>query len=155
MTSSHNSLCAAFGSLMILSAVSGVAVVSNTFVESASAASKNFAGQCQDLNGNVKGLAIEPNYSEQQICACAKSNPEFRQQLGVTGIKCFDNKITNFNQATSTPGSSTNPDPTDDPALSGNNGWGNGGEGINNGSDNGSLAQATSKSSDDKGKGDR
>src|SRR5687768_8796861 len=103
MTSSYNSLRAAFGSLVILSAVSGVAVMSNTFVESASAASKNFAEQCEGLNGNVKGLAIEPSYSQQQICACAKSNQELRQQLGATGIKCFGDKITNFNQATSTP----------------------------------------------------
>ena len=153
MTSSPNSLRSAFGYLVILSAVSAVAVMSNTFVESASAASKNFAEQCEGFNGNVKGLAIEPSYSQQQICACAKSNEDLRRQLGAAGIKCFGDKITNFNQATGTPGSSTNP--TDDPALKGNNGWGNGGEGINNGSDNGSLAQATSKSSDDKGKGDR
>jgi hypothetical protein len=154
----HNSLHAPFGFLVILSAVSSIAIMSNTFAGSASAASKNFAATCEGLtgSGSVKALAIEPNYSNQQICACAQTNQELRKQLGAAGIKCNADTLTNLNQAVTTPESVTpTPTPESEPALNGNNGWGNGGEGINNGSDNGNVAQSDPKSADTDGKGQR
>jgi len=154
MTSSHNLLRAPFGFLVILSAVSSIALMSNTFAESASAASKNFAATCEGLTGggSVKALAVEPAYSNQQICACAQTNQELRKQLGAAGIKCNADTLTNLNQAVTPPTDTTEP-PTPEPALNGNNGWGNGGEGINNGSDNGNVAQSDPKSADRNGQG--
>jgi hypothetical protein len=159
MTNSHNSLRAPFGLLVILSAVSSIAIMSNTFAGSASAASKNFAATCEGLagSGSVKALAVEPAYSHQQICACAQTNEELRKQLGAAGVKCNESTLTNFNQAVTTPSDTTETPtpPESEPALNGNNGWGNGGEGINNGSDNGTVAQSDPKSADTDGKGQR
>jgi hypothetical protein len=158
MTSSHNFLRAPSGCLVILSAVSSIAVMSSTFAGSASAASKNFAATCEGLTGSrsVKALAVEPAYSHQQICACAKTNKELRKQLGAVGINCNADTLTNLNQAVTPPTDATEPPtPEPEPALNGNNGWGNGGEGINNGSDNGNVAQSDPKSADSNGKGQR
>lgn len=157
MTSSRNSLRAPFGFLVILSAVSSIALMSNTFAGSASAASKNFAATCEGLTGSgpVKALAIEPTYSNQQICACAQTNEVLRKQLGAAGIKCNADTLTNLNQAVTPPTDTTQPPTPPGPALNGNNGWGNGGEGINNGSDNGNVAQSDTKSADRNGKGQR
>jgi hypothetical protein len=154
MTNSHNSLRAPFGLLVILSAVSSIAIMSNTFAGSASAASKNFAATCEGLtgSGSVKALAVEPAYSNQQICACAQTNEVLRKRLGAAGIKCNADTLTNLNQAVTPPTDTTEP-PTPEPALNGNNGWGNGGEGINNGSDNGNVAQSDPKSADKNGQG--
>jgi hypothetical protein len=153
MITSPKSMRAAF---LILSAASSIAM-SIAFTETASAASKNFAAKCEGVIGNVKALAIEPAYSHQQICACAQTNQELRKQLGAAGIKCNESTITNFNQAVATPSDTpetpTTPEP--EPALNGNNGWGNGGEGINSGSDNGNVAQAEPKSADSTGEGQR
>ena len=139
---------------VILGAVSCVAM----FTDTSLAASKNFAAQCERIVGNVKALAIEPAYSNQQLCACARTNQEFRRQLSATGIKCNENKLTNFNQAVATPPDTEPPNepptpPEPEPTLQGNNGWGNGGEGINNGSDNGNVAQSDPKSDDVNGGG--
>ncbi len=159
MTSSHNLLRAPFGFLVILSAVSSIALMSSTFAGSASAASKNFAATCEGLtgSGSVKALAVEPVYSHQQICACAQTNQELRKQLGAAGVKCNADTLTNLNQAVTPPAATTEPPtpPGSEPALNGNNGWGNGGEGINNGSDNGNVAQSDPKSADSSGKGQR
>jgi hypothetical protein len=159
MTSSHNFLRAPFGFLVILSAVSSIALMSNTFAESASAASKNFAATCEGLTGggSVKALAVEPAYSNQQICACAQTNEVLRKRLGAAGIKCNADTLTNLNQAVTPPTDTTEPPtpPGPEPALNGNNGWGNGGEGINNGSDNGTVAQSGPKSADTDGQGRR
>jgi hypothetical protein len=154
MTTSLKFARAAF---MLIGTVSCVAM----FTDTSWAASKNFAAQCERIVGNnVKALAIEPTYSNQQLCACARTNEEFRRQLSATGIKCNESKITNFNQAVATPPDTEPPnepptEPPTEPALRGNNGWGNGGEGINNGSDNGTLAQSEPKSDDVTGGGDR
>jgi hypothetical protein len=147
MTTSVSSIRAALGSIVILSAVTGVAIVSNSFAQPSLAASKNFAAKCEGITGNVKGLAIEPIYSNQQLCACAATNKEFRRQIGAAGIKCNENQITNFNQTAITTPDTTEPPtpPTPGEPPKGNNGWGNGAEGTNNGSDEGNLAQATSK----------
>jgi hypothetical protein len=159
MTSSYNLLRAPFGFLVILSAVSSIALMSNTFAESASAASKNFAATCEGLTGggSVKALAVEPAYSNQQICACAQTNEKLRKQLGAAGIKCNADTLTNLNQVVTPPTDTTQPPtpPGPEPALNGNNGWGNGGEGINNGSDNGTAAQSDTKSADKNGQGQR
>ena len=154
MTTPLKSARAAF---VIMGAVSCVAM----FTDTSWAASKNFAAQCERIIGNnVKALAIEPAYSNQQLCACARTNQEFRRQLSATGIKCNESKITNFTQAVATPPDTEPPnepptEPPTEPALRGNNGWGNGGEGINNGSDNGTLAQSEPKSDDVTGGGER
>lgn len=150
MTTSLKSMRA---SLAIISAVSCVAM----FTDTSLAASKNFAAQCERIVGNnVKALAIEPAYSNQQLCACARTNQELRRQLSTTGIKCNENTITNFNQAVATPPDTEPPnEPPAEPALRGNNGWGNGGEGINNGSDEGTVAQSSTKSADSRGRGER
>jgi hypothetical protein len=154
MTTSLKFARAAF---MLIGTVSCVAM----FTDTSWAASKNFAAQCERIVGNnVKALAIEPTYSNQQLCACARTNEEFRRQLSATGIKCNESKITNFNQAVATPPDTEPPnepptEPPTEPALRGNNGWGNGGEGINNGSDNGTLAQSEPKSDDVTGGGER
>src|SRR5688572_17221885 len=71
---------------LILSAVTGVTILSNSFTQPSLAASKNFAAKCEAISGNVKGLAIEPTYSHQQLCACAATNEEFRRQIGAAGI---------------------------------------------------------------------
>ncbi|HKG73417.1 MAG TPA: hypothetical protein VKA79_04185 [Aestuariivirgaceae bacterium] len=154
MTTSPKSMRA---SLVIISAVSCVAM----FTDTSLAASKNFAARCEQIIGNnVKALAIEPAYSNQQLCACARTNQELRRQLSATGMKCNESTITNFNQAVATPPDTEPPnepptEPPAEPALKGNNGWGNGGEGINNGSDNGTLAQSSTKSADSRGGGER
>ena len=137
---------------VVLSTISSLAF-SHMFTDTSLAASKNFAAQCERLIGsNVKALAIEPTYSNQQLCACARTNQELRRQLGAAGVKCTSTTITNFNQAVATP-SDTDEPPTNEPALRGNNGWGNGAEGTNNGSDDGNLAQASSKTSESGGIG--
>jgi hypothetical protein len=144
MTASTESARVAF---VILSAIFGL-TIGNMFTDTILAASKNFAAQCEQIVGsNVKGLAIEPTYSSQQLCACARTNQEFRRQLGAAGIKCNATTITNFNQAVATP-SDTDEPPTNEPAPKGNNGWANGAEGTNNGSNDGNLAQATSKTNE-------
>jgi hypothetical protein len=149
MTTSPKSMRA---SLVIISAVSCVAM----FTDTSLAASKNFAARCEQIIGNnVKALAIEPAYSHQQLCACARTNQELRRQISATGIKCNESTITNFNQTVATPPDTEPPTEPPEPALKGNNGWGNGGEGINNGSDNGTLAQSEPKSDDVSGGGDR
>jgi len=144
-------------SFLIISAVSSVVL----FTDTSWAASKNFAAQCERIVGNnVKALAIEPAYSNQQLCACARTNQEFRKQLSATGIKCNESTITNFNQAVATPPDTEPPsepptEPPTEPSLRGNNGWGNGGEGTNNGSPQGTFAQSSTKSADSDGNGDR
>jgi hypothetical protein len=128
------------------------------FVGTGFAASKNFAAQCEQIvGGNVKALAIEPGYSNQQLCACARTNQELRRQLTATGVKCNESKITNLNQAIATPPSTPEPPspPGPEPALQGNNGWGNGGEGINSGSPHGTDEQSSTKSADRTGTGQR
>jgi hypothetical protein len=144
---------------IIASAVSWIAM-SNMFVDTAFAASKNFAAQCEQIvGGNVKALAIEPSYSNQQLCACARTNEELRRQLTATGVKCNESSITNFNQAIAAPPDTTEPPPGPPPgpppALQGNNGWGNGGEGINSGSPHGTFDQSSTKSADSDGTGQR
>jgi hypothetical protein len=154
MTTSTKSIRAAF---LILSTVSCAALV-NVFTDSTMAASKNFAAKCESVIGNnVKALAIEPTYSYQQLCVCARTNPELRKQLGAAGIKCSETTLTNFNQATiAPPGEPPSEPPTGpEPSLRGNNGWGNGGEGINAGSDDGTFAQSSTKSADTNGQGQR
>jgi hypothetical protein len=150
MTTSIKSMRAA---IVVLSTVSCAAM----FTDMSVAASKNFAAQCEQIVGNnVKALAIEPAYSNQQLCACARTNEELRRQLGATGIKCNESTITNFNQAVATPPDTEPPgEPPTEPALKGNNGWGNGGEGINNGSPQGTFAQSSTKSADRNGGGER
>ena len=139
--------------LVLLGAISCVAMFTGTSV----AASKNFAAQCERIvENNVKALAIETTYSNQQLCACARTNQEFRRQLSATGIKCNESAITNFNQAVATPPDTEPPnEPPTEPSLRGNNGWGNGGEGINNGSPQGTFAQSSTKSDDSDGTGQR
>lgn len=124
------------------------------------AASKNFAAKCEAITGNEKALAVEPAYSHQQLCACAATNEEFLRQLSATGVKCNESTITNFNQAVATPPGTEPPtepptNPPGSPALKGNNGWGNGAEGTNKGSDNGNMAQAESKTTESGSKGQR
>ena len=148
MTTSTKSVCAAF---LILSTVSCVAI-GTVFTNATLAASKNFAAKCEGVIGNnVKALAIEPTYSYQQLCVCARTNPELRKQIGAAGIKCNESTLTNFNQPTVV----TPDEPEPEPTLNGNNGWGNGGEGINAGSDNGNVAQSGPKSADKNGQGQR
>jgi hypothetical protein len=152
MTTSTKSICAAF---LILSTVSCVAM-GTVFTDATWAASKNFAAKCERVMGNnVKALAIEPTYSYQELCVCARTNPELRKQIGAAGIKCNESTITNFNQATIAPPGEppSGPPPGPEPTLNGNNGWGNGGEGINAGSDNGNVTQSGPKSADKNGQG--
>jgi hypothetical protein len=59
----------------------------------------------------------------------------------------------NFNRPQTTSVSpDADPDPDPVTALRGNNGWGNDGEGINPGSDEGNEAQESSKSDDSDGR---
>lgn len=156
-----------FASVALWSATAlSIIFVSSTFTNSASAANKamatkNFAAKCEQVysDRSVKSLAIEETLSYQQICVCARTNRMLRQQLGAAGISCTNTRITNFNQAVATPGPGPDPDPGPgpgpgpDPDLKGNNGWGNGAEGINSGSFKGKTAE--SKSTDNKGTGVR
>jgi hypothetical protein len=154
MTTSTKSVCAAF---LILSTVSCVAI-GTVFTNATLAASKNFAAKCEGVIGNnVKALAIEPTYSYQQLCVCARTNPELRKQIGAAGIKCNESTLTNFNQATVAPPGEppSGPPPGPEPTLNGNNGWGNGGEGINAGSPHGTFDQSSTKSADKNGQGQR
>jgi hypothetical protein len=121
---------------------------------SSATAGKNFAARCEGINGNVMALAIQPTYSHQQICACARTNQKLRKQLGSEGIKCTDT-LTNFNQVARTPDTPGTPETPPGPGPKGNNGWGNGAEGINNGSDEGNFAQADSKFNESGPKGQR
>jgi hypothetical protein len=123
MSTTLESFRAAVGSIILFSAVSGIAIMSDTFTESAVAASKNFAAKCERLTGSVKALAIVPTYSHQQICACAQTNRELRKQLGAAGIKCSESKITNFNQPAGVNG---------DNGDNGDNGVNNGDDGLGN-----------------------
>jgi hypothetical protein len=153
------SLPAPLRPIMMLTALTAATLSSG----SASAATRSFAAHCEALMDNsVQGLAIERSYSNAQLCACARTSGELRWQLEASGISCPSNQNRNFNQPLTTtsvtpdpdPGPDPGPDP-DDPARKGNNGWGNGGEGINAGSDQGNDPQSGSKSADSRGGGDR
>jgi hypothetical protein len=99
---------AVLASITILSGTAlSIAFFSNTFGDSASAASKasakgNFAAKCDRVYGNasVKALAVEETLSYQQICVCARTNRDLRRQLNAAGVTCTNNQITNFNQPT-------------------------------------------------------
>jgi len=151
------SLPAPLGPIVMLTALTAATLSSG----SASAATRSFAVQCRALMDNsVQGLAIEQSYSNAQLCACARTSSELRWQLEASGISCPSNQNRNFNQPLTTTSVTPDPDPgpgpdPDDPALKGNNGWGNGGEGINAGSDEGNDPQSGSKSADSRGGGDR
>ena len=165
MATFHWSSRSVFASLVILGGTAlSIIFLSNPLTNAASAAGmaatkKNFAMQCERVysDRSVKALAVEETFSHQQICACARTNRALRQKLGAAGISCANNQITNFNQDvdTSGPGSGQGPgpEPTPEPAAKGNNGWGNGGEGVNNGSFKGKTAET--KSADKKGTGER
>lgn len=107
MAAFNYSFRAVLASITILSGTAlSIAFLSNTFTDSASAASKaatkkNFAAKCERVysNKSVKALAITPA-SNQEICACAQTNRDLRRQLGAAGIKCNQTTITNFNLAT-------------------------------------------------------
>jgi hypothetical protein len=108
MAAFNYSFRAVFASITILSGTAlSIAFLSNTFPDSASAASKalakkNFAAKCERVysNSSLKALAIEETLSYQQLCVCARTNRALRQQLGAAGISCTNNQITNFNQPT-------------------------------------------------------
>jgi hypothetical protein len=109
MAAFNYSFRAVLASITILSGTAlSIALLSNTFTDSASAASKaatkkNFAAKCERVYGSdksVKALAIEETLSYQQLCVCARTNRALRQQLGAAGISCANNQITNFNQPT-------------------------------------------------------
>jgi hypothetical protein len=163
MAEFHHSFRAALASLAILSGTAlSIAFLSTTFTDSASAASKavkkNFAAKCERVysDKSVKALAIEETLSYQQICVCARTNRNLRRQLGAAGVTCINNQVTNINQAVSPTGEpGPGPGPEPGPTLNGNNGWGNGGEGINSGSPHGNADQSGTKSADAQGTGDR
>lgn len=157
-----DSFRAVLASITILSGTAlSIVFLSSTFTDSASAASKvsakrNFAAQCERVYGttSVKALAIEETLSYQQICVCARTNRELRRQLNAAGVTCANNQITNINQPVSQPGEpgpGPNPDPGPGPALKGNNGFGNGGEGVNKGSFKGKTADTKSTDTDGTG----
>jgi hypothetical protein len=109
MAAFNYSFRAVLASITILSGTAlSIALLSNIFIDSASAASKaatkkNFAAKCERVYGSdksVKALAIEETLSYQQLCVCARTNRALRQQLGAAGISCANNQITNFNQPT-------------------------------------------------------
>ena len=167
MTAFYWSSRSALASLAILGGTAlSIIFLSNPLTSTATAAGKatakkNFAVQCERLysDRSVKALAIEETLSYQEICACARTNGALRQKLGAAGISCANNRIVNFNQDvnTSGPGPGPRPEPgpvsDPDPAAKGNNGWGNGAEGVNNGSFTGKTADT--KSADNKGTGER
>src|SRR5215216_6190912 len=109
MAAFNYSFRAALASITILSGTAlSIAFISNAFTDSASAASKasakrNFAAKCERVyasDKSVKALAIEQSLSYKEICDCAQSSKNLKKQIGAAGIKCFDTKITNFNQPT-------------------------------------------------------
>jgi hypothetical protein len=129
MAAFNYSFRAVLASITILSGtVLSIAFLSNTFADSASAASKaatkkNFAAKCERVYGSdksVKALAIEQSLSYQDICDCAQTNKNLKKQIGAAGIKCFDTKITNFNQPTIT-GEPPGPNPPPGVTLEGFN----------------------------------
>lgn len=146
-----------------LSPVVALTVLTGAFGSSTALAEfKSVSVQCEALMDNsVRGLAIQETHSNAQLCACARSSIEMRRQIGAAGISCPEQNR-NFNPPTTAsispePGSGPGPGPGPgpDPRLRGNNGWGNGGEGINPGSPKGNLSQSASKSDDAAGDGDR
>jgi hypothetical protein len=155
MVAFNCSFRAVLASITILSGTAlSIVFTSNTFINSASAAKKNFAAKCERVysDRSVKALAIGEPLSYQQACICARTNREFRRQLGASGISCTNNQITNFNQPVSPsgePGPGPGPDPS--PALKGNNGFGNLGEGVNKGSFKGKTADTKSPDTDGTG----
>ena len=161
MATFHYSFRATLASIAILSgAALSITFLIHTFTDSATAAKKNFAAKCERAYGDIsaKALAIEETLSYQQVCVCARTNRTLRRKLGAAGIKCNNSQLTNFNEAPRAlgpgpdPGPSPGPDPDPGP-LKGNNGWGNGAEGINSGSFTGKTAD--SKSTDRNGTGVR
>ena len=155
MVAFNCSFRAVLSTITILSGTAlSIAFIGNTFINSASAAKKNFAAKCERAysDRSVKALAIEETLSYQQLCVCARTNRALRQQLGAAGISCANNQITNFNEPVSPsgePGPGPGPDPS--PALNGNNGFGNLGEGVNKGSFKGKTADTKSPDTDGTG----
>jgi hypothetical protein len=159
MAESRKFVRAVFGSVAILgSAVLSVSVMTDTFA--ASKYKTNFnKQQCKVVtsNGSTKGLAVIG--STENACYCiSKSGRRILRPLTAAGVRelCVPltpQQITNLNPPTVT---EPEPEPEPEPgALRGNNGWGNGGEGINPGSDNGNQAQSSTKSADADGTGAR
>jgi hypothetical protein len=152
MAAFNRSFRAVLTSITILSGTAlSIAFLSNTFTDSASAASKasakrNFAAQCERVysNKSVKALAIEETLSYQQICVCARTNRELRRQLTAAGVTCTNNQITNFNQPTISGEPPGGPNPPPGATLTGfnpgnNKNVGNAGETPPNG--NGSAGK--------------
>jgi hypothetical protein len=155
MVAFNCSFRAVLASITILSGTAlSIAFISNTFINSASAAKKNFAVKCERVysDRSVKALAIGEPLSYQQACICARTNRELRRKLGASGITCTNNQITNFNETVNQSGEpGPGPDPGPGPALKGNNGFGNGGEGVNKGSFKGKTADTKSPDTDGTG----
>jgi hypothetical protein len=157
MASRSNIAFAGFVPIMTLAVLTGAETLGSS---TALAEFKSLSAQCEALMDNsVRGLAIQETYSNAQLCACARTSSEMRRQVGAAGVSCPEQNR-NFNPPTTASASPPEPGPgpgpgPGNPRLKGNNGWGNGGEGINAGSDKGNDPQSSTKSADAGGGGDR
>ena len=88
--------------LAIVAVGAAIGLASSFSIATEAFAAKNFAVKCEKLNGlngSLKSLAISP-IAANQLCTCGQSNRELRRQLNAAGVRCFETKITNFNQPT-------------------------------------------------------
>jgi hypothetical protein len=119
MAESRRFLRAAFSSMVIVGcAALGVAVMSDTYA--GNNFSGAFRGQCKIVNGAnglVKGLAIEKGAAK-GLCVCPSqaSYQNYRRRYpGEASENCIiqnpQNRITNFNQPSTGPGTATGPGP--------------------------------------------
>jgi hypothetical protein len=160
MAESSKLIRAVFGSVAILgSAVLGISVMSDTFA--ASKYKTNFnKQQCKVVasNGSTQGLAVIG--STKNACTCiSKSGRRILLPPTPAGVRelcapLTPQQVRTFSQP-SPPDAGPGPGPGPGEPLRGNNGFGNVGEGINPGSDNGNTAQASTKSGDSDGSGVR
>ncbi len=153
-----------FGSAAIIgSGVLGFTLMTNTIV-----AQTNFnKQQCRIHDPSVQALAIDEPSAAECVCppgSSARQLDDNQRPAGAASTRdCFiqtPQQITNFNQPPATgpgPGPAVGPGPGPGPAVGpgpgpgpgpnakGNNGWGNGGDPANPGTNKGNAEQVASK----------